>query len=364
MVGVCVIGYGLSAKTFQIPYILSTTGLSLHSIVQRSPSVDNDASKDHPTAKIFNSFDDVLGNEDVDLAIISTGNDTHYPFAKRLLEAGKDVVIEKPFTVHAPQAEELIRIAKQNRRLLTVFQNRRWDGDFLTLRDLLSSGVFGTLVSLESHFDRYKVLPPNHSWKTVQKLGNGNTFDLGSHLLDQVVHLWGVPQRIFADIRDERGASADETIKFLEKEGFIDDSFDLLLYYDRVKDSTKIPKQGLRVKLSSTTSSLVPKQLRYVVRGTLAGYIKHGLDPQEPQTKAGMTMSDPKFGAEEEDMWGMLTRANGVSERVETKKGVYKKFFEYLANGQAPVDPEEVLGVIRVIEAAGVSVREGRVVDL
>jgi scyllo-inositol 2-dehydrogenase (NADP+) len=198
----------------------------------------------------------------------------------------------------------------------------------------------------------------------VQKLGNGNTYDLGSHLLDQVVHLWGVPQRIFADIRDERGASADKTVKFLENEGFIDDSFDLLLYYDRVKDSTKIPKQGLRVKLSSTTSSLVPKQLRYVVRGTLAGYIKHGIDPQEPQTKAGIAMSDPKFGVEEEDMWGVLTWANGVSEPVKTKRGVYTKFFEYLANGQAPVDPEEVLGVIRVIEAAGVSVREGRVVDL
>ncbi|KAF8531446.1 ABC transporter [Trichophaea hybrida] len=352
-INTCVLGYGVSARIFQIPYILLTPGLRLHSILQRT---GDSASHDHPTAKLHRDISTVLSDPDIHLVIVSTSNASHYPITKSLLLAGKHVVVEKPFTIIASEADDLVALAKETGRLLTVFHNRRWDADFLTLRRLLSENTFGTLVSLRSHFDRYK--PDNArtpTWKAQQVPGNGVLYDLGSHLVDQSLVLFGVPDRVFASVRDERGSSADPT-KGYGEEGFIDDAFDAVLYYDR------------RLQGASITS-LCERQVRFVVRGTKAGWEKWGLDLQEDQTKEGMKVEDEEFGVEKEGEWGVITTPGKGSERVQEERGWYRGFFENLVEaleGKAEVEvkAEQAAGVVRVLECLGRSEKEGRVLDV
>ncbi|KAI5820653.1 hypothetical protein BZA77DRAFT_82052 [Pyronema omphalodes] len=372
-INTCILGYGLSARTFQIPYIQLLPQFHLHSILQRTPTADNNAAQDHPGVKVYNNINDVCADPEIQLVIVSVANSVHYSITKQLLEAGKDVVVEKPFTVKAEEADELCQLAREKNRVLTVFQNRRWDADFQTLQTLLSEKKLGEIVSLESHFDRYKSPSSRkESWKTVPQPGNGVLFDLGAHLVDQVLTLFGLPHRIYGNVRDERGNSQDPDAK-PGQEGFIDDAFDAVLYYDKPLDSSKggieIPKRGMVVKVSASQTSLCEKQVRFIVRGTEAGWVKYGLDLQEDQTKAGVRVEDQAFGRETEEMWGTLTRPDG-SEKVESKRGFYRGFFENLATAiedgreTLKVKPEEAADVVRVLEAVVRSELEGRVVTL
>jgi predicted dehydrogenase len=237
--------------------------------------------------------------------------------------------------------------------------DRRFDADFLTLQRLIKEKTFGQILSFETHFDRYKAPgAKKDSWKSQAVVGHGILFDLGSHLLDQALTLFGLPDRVFGSVRDERGNSTNPTVQWGE-DGFFDDAFDAMLFYD---------KAGLVVKLVANATSLVERQIRYVVRGTEAGYVKHGLDLQEDQTKAGMRPEDARFGVETEEHWGVLTTPEG-SKKVKSEDGQYVKFFENVAAAlegkeEVEVKPEQAANVVRILTLIGQSSRERKALEV
>lgn len=300
-INVAILGYGLSATTFHIPFITTTPGLALHSIVQRSPTETNSAVKDHPSIKAYRSTAELYAapeTSEVSLVVVTTSNTTHFSYCKEALENGKNVVVEKPFATSSKEADELIALAEKVGKTLTVFQSnlqplrsltpmydglnandyivdRRFDSDFLSLRALLSAtpSPFGKLVSIESHYDRFKAVEVNPSdtraWKREQSYGNGTLWDLGTHLIDQALTLFGLPARVFGQIRDERGASVNPKAIWGE-DGFLDDFFEATLYYDGREEG----ERGFVVRLEAGTQSLRERQVRFIVRGSEGGWVK------------------------------------------------------------------------------------------
>ena len=210
------IGFGFAGRIFQSNVIEAVEGLELAAIVQRSGS---EAAAAFPHAKIVPSVEALLEDTSIQLVVVATPNASHLPIARQCLLADRDVVIDKPFALSSEEAAELIQLARERQRLLSVYQNRRWDGDFLTVRKLLDSDQLGRLVKFESHYDRYRLAPRLHAWREDGSPGGGVLFDLGSHLVDQALVLFGVPQSVWASVRVEReGARSD-------------DAFDLYLHY-------------------------------------------------------------------------------------------------------------------------------------
>lgn len=245
----------MSAKIFHIPLILAIPDFKLYGIVQRSPKPDNDAGKDHPGTKSFRSVDEVYADPDVDLVVITSIPGTHYSMCKDALEAGKHVVVEKPFVPTSREANELIEIQKKSGKLLTVYQNRRWDADFLTLRQVMSSGSLGDIAEFETHFDRHRPDPPPDTWKAADEPGHGSIYDLGTHLIDQVYHTFGMPRRVTGFIYEQRRGT----------QGGVHDSFTALLHYDKMIATVKAGVVSPEVE-----------QLRYWVRGTKGSFKKVG----------------------------------------------------------------------------------------
>ena len=248
-----VVGYGLSAKVFNIPLILAVPDFKLYGIVQRSPQPDNDCEKDHPGIKGFRSVEDVYNDPDVDLIVISTVPGTHYSMCKAALEAGKHVVVEKPFVPTAKEADDLISIQKNSGKLLTVYQNRRWDADFLTLQQILADGSLGDVAECETHFDRHRPDPPPENWKAIDQPGHGSIYDLGTHLIDQVYHLFGMPKKVTGFVYHQRRGV----------EGTVHDSHTVILHYD-----------GLLATVRAGVVSPEREQMRYWVRGTKGSFKK------------------------------------------------------------------------------------------
>lgn len=244
---VAVVGYGLSAKVFHIPLILAVPDFKLYGIVQRSPKPNDDASKDHPGVKLYRSVDEVYQDPDVDVVVITSIPGTHYDMCKRALEAGKNVVVEKPFVPTAQEADELCRIAKENSKLLTVYQNRRWDSDYVTLRQIMEKGLLGDIAEFETHFDRHRPEPPADTWKAVDAPGHGSIYDLGTHLIDQVYHSFGMPQSVTGFITTQRRGVQDGS----------HDSHTVILHYNK-----------MLVTVKAGVVSPEVEQLRYWVRGT------------------------------------------------------------------------------------------------
>jgi len=239
-------------------------------------------------------------------------------------------------------------------------KDRRFDSDFLTLAKVLPK--VGELVSLETHFDRYKPnTTPDASkpWKSAQVPGNGTLFDLGVHLLDQVVHLFGMPQRLFGDVRDERGCSINPSATW-GQEGFVDDFFTATLYYS----STSQRKKPFTVRVEASTLSCQTPQLRFVLRGLDGSWIKHNLDTQEAQLKAGRMPGTRGFGVEEESHFGKLELKDGSVERTVAEVGDYGRFYNEIAEGGIAVPAEEAVKVIRLVELIGESSRLGKVLDI
>ncbi|KAG9995544.1 NAD(P)-binding protein, partial [Aureobasidium melanogenum] len=196
-INVGVIGYGLSAKVFHIPFIQALPDYTLYAVVQRSPKSGDDASVDHPGIKLFRNADDMFADKAIDLIIVTSIPETHYEFTKKAIESNKHVVVEKPFVPTSQEARELTKLAKDRNRLLAVYQNRRWDQDFVTLKQVLASGKLGEVAEFETHFDRFRPdLPTRTTWKTLATPASGALYDLGSHLLDQVYHLFGAPKSV------------------------------------------------------------------------------------------------------------------------------------------------------------------------
>ena len=330
MINVGLVGFGLAGKMFHAPFIRLVDGLHLKTIARRSGASD----LRYPDVKFVSSVDELLVDKTLELIVIASPNDQHYPTAKQCLVAGRHVVVDKPFTTTLKQAEELVAIAKEKNRIVTVFQNRRWDGDFLTLRKLIDDRALGSILLYESHFDRFRPVLHN-SWKQQALPGLGHLYDLAPHLLDQALVLFGAPEAITADLRKER----DDTV--------VDDAFDITFHYRRMR---------ALLRASSQTHAPGPKLW---VNGAQAAYTKYGLDPQEDAMKAGGDPSSPGWGREAEDDWGTLTTAH-EAKKVPTIPGNYRGFYEnvrdaILGKQQIGVTAEDALNVMRAIELAAES---------
>jgi predicted dehydrogenase len=253
------------------------------------------------------------------------------------------VVVEKPFTTTSAEALQLIDLARRQNKILSVHQNRRWDGDFQTVKKLLDQGLLGRLVEFESHFDRFRNHQQPGAWREQEGPGTGILFDLGSHLIDQAQVLFGLPQMITADIRIQRDFARTA------------DNFELILHYENLKVTLKA---GMLVRETGP---------RFILHGTEGAFVKYGLDVQEEALKQGLTPSSPGWGEEAEEHWGTLNTQVGklhVKARIETIAGRYQAFYENIAeaiNGKAEliVKPEEAMNTIRVIELAIESSRRG-----
>lgn len=338
-----IVGYGKSAQYFHIPLIKAEPKLSLHSIVQRSGT---SAAKEHPGTEVIPDFKTLLKSDAIQLIVITTPNHLHYEQARQALSTGRHVVVEKPFTVGYDEAQSLIHLARDNQVKVSVFQNRRWDGDFLTLKKLLKENAVGEVVELESTFNRFRNELRPGAWKEKDLPGSGILYDLGPHLIDQALQLFGKPDSVYADIRAQRG-------------GDTDDYFDLHLYY-----SDK--------KVALMAGMLVADETpRFVLRGTKGSFVKFGMDPQEEKLKNGEDCSHEEWGVEDPQDWGTLYSADGdkhLERKIETVNGVYPVFYKKLAGSiinaeELPVNPEDAAEVIRLIELALKSDELGKRMD-
>ncbi len=332
-INTALVGFGMSGEYFHAPFLDANPNFNLKKVVERH----GERSKQlYPYVQVVKDFSEVLTDKEIDLVIVNTPNHLHYEMAKQALLAGKNVVVEKPFTVKTSEAAKLIKIASEQRKILTVYQNRRWDGDFLTVKKIVAEKLLGELVEFESHFDRFRNFIKPNSWKEETLPGTGLLYDIASHLIDQSVCLFGKPDSLYADLRIQR------------PEGKIIDNFELILNYGKLK-----------VTLKSNYLSKIPLP-RFTLHGTEGSFIKSGLDPQEDTLKLTGYKNSKEWGREPEEFWGTIdTTINGknIKEKVETIPGSYQSFFENLyeaiADGkELGVKPEEALTTIRIIELA------------
>jgi scyllo-inositol 2-dehydrogenase (NADP+) len=338
------VGYGMSARVFHAPLISVNPLLHLTHIVQRQ---GDEAATAYPQAKIVRDLDELLGDPAVQLIVVATPNSTHFEIAARALKAGKNVVVDKPFTVTTSQADELIALSRKAGRVLSVFQNRRWDGDFLTIRQILEKRLLGRVAEFESRFDRFRPARNPKAWREQSLPGSGLLYDLGSHLLDQAVVLFGRPSTIYAELRRQR------------EDAVADDSVEVHLEYPQ-----------LRVTVKARMLVCEPSP-RFVLYGTQGSYVKYGLDPQEAALKSGALPNQPDWGAEKEDAWGTHARCDPAPRREEypTLAGSYPSYYTNVARAlrgeeELAVKPEQARDVIRLIELAEQSNKEKRMIPV
>jgi predicted dehydrogenase len=335
---VALVGYGFVGKVFHAPLIAAVDGLALHTIVSSNAA---GVHADFPHVRVQSSLDDALADPALDLVVIATPNAVHAPQAHAALDAGKHVIVDKPFTVTADEATAVIEHADRAGRLLSVFHNRRYDGDFRTLRRLLADNALGVVTQFESHFDRFRPEVKGR-WRERPGPGAGLWYDLGPHLLDQALQLFGAPLGIATDIAVQRDG------------GQTDDYFHAQLRYPR-----------LRVILHASTM-MAANDLRYSVHGTHGSFVKQGLDSQEDALKAGRTPGDALWGHDARP--GTLTTIDG--DRTSTRiiagdPGDYRRYYDAVRDairGTAPnpVPGSEALAVMRLIEQGIESARTHR----
>ncbi|WP_312383221.1 oxidoreductase [Atlantibacter subterraneus] len=327
-VRVGLIGYGYASKTLHAPLIVGTPGMTLAAVSS------SDATKVHadwPGVSVVSDPKQLFNDPDIDLIVIPTPNDTHFPLARAAMEAGKHVVVDKPFTVTLSQARELEALAKSRGLVLSVFHNRRWDSDFLTLKGLIAEGKLGEVSYFESHFDRYRPQVRNR-WREQAGPGSGIWYDLAPHLIDQALVLFGVPVSITVDMAQLR-PDAQTT-----------DYFHAVLTY---------PQR--RVVLHSTMLAAA-ESARYIVHGTRGSYVKFGLDPQEDRLKAGERLPQEDWGYDMRD--GVLTLASGDeldAQTLLTIPGNYPAYYAAIRDalngqGENPVPASQAIRVMELIE--------------
>jgi len=339
---VALIGYGFAGKTFHAPLISATRGLVLTHVVSSDPQKVH---KDWPAVTVFPTPDDAFRNPEIDLIAIATPNATHFDLAKNALQAGKHVVVDKPFTITVCEASELIVLARASSRLLSIFQDRRWDSDFLTLRQIVASGRLGEIVHFESHYDRFRP-DVRVRWREQPGPGSGIWYDLGCHLVDQALQLFDVPDFIFGDFAAQR------------KNGEVVDYFHVILSY------------GKRRVILHGGSLVHGGSPRFVVHGTRGSYIKYGMDPQEDALKAGRTPGGPNWGHDSHD--GVIFyQENGEqhSDIIPTLPGDYPAFYRGIRDvieqgGEPPVTTTEAIRVMTILELASRSAAKGLVIPM
>ncbi|MGB7190087.1 MAG: Gfo/Idh/MocA family oxidoreductase [Acidobacteriaceae bacterium] len=333
-----VIGFGLAGRIFHAAVIAETPGLELACIVQRR---GNEAAQAHPGVRIARSIEEMLEDRSIQLVADGTPSASHFEHGMQCLRAGRHVMIDKPFALTSDEAMQMIDEARRRSVLVTCYQNRRWDGDFLTVKQLLASGALGRVVSFESHFDRYREDPRLNFWRENGGPGGGLLFDLGPHLIDQATALFGDPESIWADVRTDREGAV------------VDDAFDITLKF-----------AGVTALLRSTMTAPM-QQPRFVVHGIKGTFIKWGLDPQEDALKAGVKFRDPGFGEEPESQWGELHLAGEPVRKIKTAAGDYRGIYAnvrdaILGSAKLEVTPEQAWRTTRLIELARQSSDEGR----
>jgi predicted dehydrogenase len=332
------LGYGYSGKTFHAPLIAQVAGLRLTHVVSRDKEK---VLTDWPHVAVLAKADEAFANPDVNLVVIATPNDTHFDLAARALSAGKNVVVDKPFTITVAEASELVALAANLGRMLSVFQNRRWDSDFLTLRRLLDEGRIGEVVHFESHFDRYRP-QVQARWRERPGPGGGVWYDLGPHLADQVLQLFGTPTTVYADFESQRnGATAV-------------DYFHVLLRYGRT-----------RVILHAA-SLVAAKTARFTIHGRLGSFLKYGLDTQEDALRRGETPGGSGWGGDPE-LGTLVIPQDGHMSSVQMPSipGNYLLYYEAIRDSMLhaapnPVPPQQAVAVMTVLEMASESARRGR----
>jgi len=336
------VGYGMSGQLFHAPFIDVNENFELKKVVERH---DQNSLEYYPYVEIVNSFDELLSDNEIQLIVITTPNIFHYEQTKKALLAGKHVVVEKPFTPTAKEAQELIDLSIEQKRQIFVFQNRRWDGDFLTIKKILQANLLGKLLEYEAHFDRYSPELNKKPWKEADDPAGGNLYDLGTHLIDQAVCLFGLPKSVWADIRTQRDGSK------------VDDAFEIVLNYPELKVTLKA---GMLVREEGP---------RYILNGTKGSFVKYGIDPQEEDLENRFSPDNAGWGEDFPDQYGFLnTEIDGLifKGNIKTLPGSYQKFYENVFDVldkkmEAAIKPEEACDVIRIIELAFESNRFGKV---
>ncbi len=342
-VRVGLIGFGLAGQAFHAPLIQAVPGLELGCILERRGNI---AQQKYPGVRIARNLDELLADEQIRLCVIATPPSSHFEIAQRCLRAGREVVIDKPFAATSEEAQKLIHIAKQQKRLLTIYQNRRWDGDFLTVRKLIASGKLGRVVSYESNYDRFRPHPKPESWRERAGLVGGMWFDLGPHVLDQAFVLFGIPQAITANVFAERDHAA------------ADDAYCVRLEY---------PAMHVILRSSMLVCSPAP---RFLVHGMAGSFVKHGSDAQEHSLRQGLVPSGSRWGENPESEWGTLyspAAESIASQKIKTEPGDYRCFYANVRDAVregAPlaVPAQDALQTMRALELAYKSSRERRTI--
>ncbi|PYC69156.1 oxidoreductase [Streptomyces tateyamensis] len=341
------IGYGLAGSVFHAPLIATTAGLRLAAVVTGHPERQAQARREHPDTTVLADPQELwAAAPQLDLVVVASPNRSHLPLATAALTAGLPVVVDKPLTATAAEGEQLVRQAQERGLLLSVFQNRRWDGDFRTVQELVRSGRLGTVHRFESRFERWRP-ELKGGWRESgdpAEVG-GLLYDLGAHLVDQALTLFGPAVRVYAELDARRaGAQSD------------DDSFVALSHADGTRS---------HLWMSATAGELGP---RFRVLGSTGAYVCHGLDGQEDALRTGRTPADPDWGITAREHWGSL-HSGDAEQPVATLPGAYQEYYAGIAaalrgRGPAPVDPREAVAALRVLEAAQQSARTGQAVAL
>ena len=332
-INTALLSFGMSGQVFHAPFLQAHKGFNFYAVWERTKNV---AREKYPSVTTYRSLDDLLNDAAIELVVVNTPSITHYEYAKKCLQANKNVIVEKPFTATVKEGEELIALAKEKNKLLSVYQNRRYDSDYKAVRKVIDERLLGEMIEAEFHYDRYNEQLSYKVHKETPTPGVGIVYDLGSHLIDQALQLFGMPHSVFADIDIIRPNSK------------VDDYFELLLFYN-----------DFRARIHS--SLLVREQLpAYILHGSKGSFIKAKTDVQEVALQAGKIPGGPEWGAEPENEKGLLhTEKNGViiREYIPSFNGNYMEYYDGIYNAMRlhqpiPVTAEEGLNVIRIITAA------------
>jgi scyllo-inositol 2-dehydrogenase (NADP+) len=320
MIRVGLIGFGLAGQAFHAPVIRAVEGLELACILERHGTL---ALERYSEIRIARTLDELLSDASIRLCVVATPNGSHFDLARACLLAGRDVVVDKPFTPTMHEAEELVGLARERERLITVYQNRRWDGDFSTVKNLIASGKLGRVAEYECRYDRFRLQAKPHAWRErADQPGAGILFDLGPHMIDQALVLFGEPLAITASAFCQRPTSA------------IDDAFDVCLEYP-----------GLRALVQGRMIAYAPGP-HLLIHGTSGTFVKYGMDPQEDRLRGknppqGTDWGDD-WGEESEEFWGTLSVVGEASAKLRTERGDYRGFY---ANVRDAIEKKSVLDV-------------------
>jgi predicted dehydrogenase len=337
--------FGMSGWVFHAPFLHLHKGFELYAVWERSKNL---AEQKYPGIKTFRTLEDMLADEAVELVVVNTPNYTHFDYTQKALQAGKHVVVEKPFTVTVAEGEELLALAAKAGKKISVYQNRRYDSDYKTVKKILDEQWLGEVKEAEIHYDRFNEALSPKVHKETPGPGTGLLYDLGSHLIDQALQFFGMPTAVFADLA---------IIRPLSK---VEDYMEILLYY---------PGMRMRIKSSYLVREPLPS---YSLHGTRGSFIKARTDVQERLLQAGVSPDSPDWGVEPDNEKGLLhTEKDGktIREYVPSLRGNYMEYYDgmyaALREGKpVPVTPEDGLNIIRIIEAAYLSNKEKRVVEL